>query len=172
MSQKGIALILPVDVNALYNPVFVEKLCVRFAESGLANSNSGIALHAASVLSGGEQLLGTLMKLRQAGCRIVLQQFGRNLDAFNQLTGKVVDCLILAPELVANLHNNLMDEMLISIIQSQTNERNIILLAGPVSVPAVLTTLTSLDVDGVWGSAVAERQPLSKLSEDHLFAIR
>ncbi len=56
MSQKRYCLILPVDVNALYNPVFVEKLCVRFAESGLANSNSGIALHAASVLSGGEQL--------------------------------------------------------------------------------------------------------------------
>ncbi|MCH9298058.1 diguanylate cyclase [Pantoea allii] len=172
MSQKGIALILPLDVNALYDPAFVENLCFRFAESGLADSHSGIALNAASVLASGERLIGALTKLRQAGCRIVLQHFGRNLDAFNQLTGKVVDCLILAPELVANLHNNLMDEMLISIIQSQTSQRDITLLAGPVSVPAVLTTLTRLDVDGVWGSAVAERQPLSKLAEESLFAIR
>ncbi|WP_041930837.1 EAL domain-containing protein [Pantoea ananatis] len=154
------------------DPAFVDNLCLRFAESGLARSHSGIALNASSVLSSGDGLIGALMKLRQAGCRIVLQHFGRNLDAFNQLTGKVVDCLILSPELVANLHNNLMDEMLISIIQSQTSQRDITLLAGPVSVPAVLTTLTSLEVDGVWGSAVAERQPMSRLAEAPLFAIR
>ncbi|WP_210507692.1 diguanylate cyclase [Pantoea ananatis] len=172
MSQKGIALILPLDVHALYDPAFVDNLCLRFAESGLARSHSGISLNASSVLSSGDGLIGALMKLRQAGCRIVLQHFGRNLDAFNQLTGKVVDCLILSPELVANLHNNLMDEMLISIIQSQTSQRDITLLAGPVSVPAVLTTLISLEVDGVWGSAVAERQPMSRLAEAPLFAIR
>ena len=79
---------------------------------------------------------------------------------------------MLAPELVSNVHNNLMDEMLLTIIQGQASQRNIALLAGPVSVPAVLTTLASLDVDGVWGSAVAERQPLSVLAEARFFAIR
>jgi EAL domain-containing protein (putative c-di-GMP-specific phosphodiesterase class I) len=94
----------------------------------------------------------------------MLEHFGRNLDAFNQLTGDMIDCLLLAPELVANVHTNLMDEMLVSIIQSQAEQRNIALLAGPVTVPAVLNTLASLDVHGVWGSAIAERQPLSSLA--------
>jgi EAL domain-containing protein (putative c-di-GMP-specific phosphodiesterase class I) len=79
---------------------------------------------------------------------------------------------VLAPELVANVHNNLMDEMLLTIIQGQATQRNISVLAGPVSVPALLSTLANLDVNGVWGSAVAERQPLRSLAEDHIFAIR
>jgi len=41
-----------------------------------------------------------------------------------------------------------------------------------VSVPAMLNTLATLDVDGVWGSAVAGRQPLRSLAEDRIFAIR
>jgi len=172
VNQKGIPVILPLDAGILSDAAFVEQLCQRFVAAGLSESHCGFAFPAASVLSKGDQLYSALLQLRQCGCRIVLQHFGRNLDAFTLLSNEVVDYLVLAPELVANVHNNLMDEMLLTIIQGQATQRNIAVLAGPVSVPAVLSTLATLDVDGVWGSAVAERQSLRALAEDRIFAIR
>jgi len=172
LNEKGIAVVLPLSAQALLDADFVQQLCRRFVAAGLSDSRCGFAFPAASVLTQGDRLHSALLQQRQSGCRIVLQHFGRNLDAFNQLCDEWVDCLVLAPELVSNVHNNLMDEMLLTIIQGQASQRNIALLAGPVSVPAVLTTLASLDVDGVWGSAVAERQPLSVLAEARFFAIR
>lgn len=172
LNNKGIQVILPLNAQILNDAAFVQQLCQRFVAEGLSDSRCGFAFPAASVLSKGDQLYAALMQLRQCGCRIVLQHFGRNLDAFNLLSDEVVDYLVLAPELVANVHNNLMDEMLLTIIQGQATQRNISVLAGPISVPAVLSTLATLDVDGVWGSAVAERQPLRSLAEDRIFAIR
>lgn len=172
LNEKGIPVILPLSVQALSDADFVRQLCRRFIAAGLTDSRCGFAFQTASVLSQSDQLHSALLQLRQCGCRIVLQQFGRNLDAFNQLSDELVDCLVLAPELVTNVHNNLMDEMLLTLIQGQAAQRNIALLAGPVSVPAVLTALAGLDVDGVWGSAVADRQPLSILAEARFFAIR
>ncbi|WP_442797495.1 diguanylate cyclase [Pantoea vagans] len=172
LNNKGIPVILPLNAQILNDAAFVQQLCQRFVAEGLSDSRCGFAFPAASVLSKGDQLYAALMQLRQCGCRIVLQHFGRNLDAFNLLSDEVVDYLVLAPELVANVHNNLMDEMLLTIIQGQATQRNISVLAGPISVPAVLSTLATLDVDGVWGSAVAERQPLRSLAEDRIFAIR
>lgn len=172
LNNKGIPVILPLNAQVLSDAAFVQQLCQRFVAEGLCDSRCGFAFPAASVLSKGDQLYAALMQLRQCGCRIVLQHFGRNLDAFNLLSNEVVDYLVLAPELVANVHNNLMDEMLLTIIQGLATQRNISVLAGPISVPAVLSTLATLDVDGVWGSAVAERQPLRSLAEDHIFAIR
>lgn len=172
LNQKGMPVILPLDAEILSDAAFVEQLCQRFVTAGLSESRCGFAFPAAGVLSKGDQLYSALLQLRQCGCRIVLQHFGRNLDAFTLLSNEVVDYLVLAPELVANVHNNLMDEMLLTIIQGQATQRNIVVLAGPVSVPALLSTLATLDVDGVWGSAVAERQPLRALAEDRIFAIR
>lgn len=172
LNNKGIPVILPLNAQVLSDAAYVQQLCQRFVAEGLSDSRCGFAFPAASVLSKGDQLYAALMQLRQCGCRVVLQHFGRNLDAFNLLSDEVVDYLVLAPELVANVHNNLMDEMLLTIIQGQATQRNISVLAGPISVPAVLSTLATLDVDGVWGSAVAERQPLRSLAEDRIFAIR
>jgi len=164
LNDNNISVILPLNTNALHDVEFVQRLCKRFNEAGLSSSRSGFALNAANVINGSDRLQASLLQLQQSGCCIMLEHFGRNLDAFNQLTGDMIDCLLLAPELVANVHTNLMDEMLVSIIQSQAEQRNIALLAGPVTVPAVLNTLASLDVHGVWGSAIAERQPLSSLA--------
>lgn len=172
LNHKGIAVVLPLHAQILSDAAFVHQLCQRFVAAGLADSHAGFAFPAASVIGKGDQIYAALRQLRQCGCRIVLQHFGRNLDAFNLLSDDVVDYLVLAPDLVANVHASLMDEMLLTIIQGQATQRHISVLAGPVSVPAVLNTLATLDVDGVWGSAVAERQPLRSLAEARLFAIR
>ncbi|WP_336792017.1 diguanylate cyclase [Pantoea anthophila] len=172
LNNKGIPVILPLSEELLGDAAFVQQLCQRFVAAGLASSRCGFAFPAASVLSKSDRLYTALLQLRECGCRIALHHFGRNLDAFNLLSDEVVDYLVLAPELVANAHTSLMDEMLLTIIQGQATQRHISVLAGPVSVPAVLSTLADLDVDGVWGSAVTERQPLRSLAEDRLFAIR
>ncbi|MEQ4531627.1 MAG: EAL domain-containing protein, partial [Mixta sp.] len=110
--------------------------------------------------------------LRQHGCRILLRGFGRNLDAFEQMPHEQIDFIQLAPDLTANVHSSLMDEMLVSIIHGQAQRLNIAVVAGPVDLPVALATLTSIGIDGVWGSAVKGCEPLNALLENSFFAIK
>ncbi|MEJ5173753.1 EAL domain-containing protein, partial [Erwinia sp. MYb416] len=103
---------------------------------------------------------------------IVLRDFGRNLDAFNQLPAEEIDYMILASELVANVHRNLMDEMMVSIIHGHAQRLGISTLAGPVELPGALNTLSGIGIDVVWGEVIAPRQPLSTLLLNSYFAIK
>ncbi|VTP71307.1 putative diguanylate cyclase [Leclercia adecarboxylata] len=43
---------------------------------------------------------------------------GRDMEVFNHLSAQMADYLLLDPDLVVNVHANLMDEMLVTIIQA------------------------------------------------------
>jgi EAL domain-containing protein (putative c-di-GMP-specific phosphodiesterase class I) len=58
-----------------------------------------------------------LQKLRQAGCRVIFSQVGRDMNVFTHLTANMADYLMLDAEVVSNVHGNLMDEMMVTIIQ-------------------------------------------------------
>ncbi len=172
LNNQGCQVILPLNAQVLSDAPVMQQLCQRFVTAGLSVSRCGFAFPAASVMSKSDQRYPRLLQLRQRGCRILLQLFGRILGAFNLLNNERVDYLVLAPERVANMQTNLMDEMLLTLIRGQPAQRNISVLTGPVSVSAMPSTLARLDVNGVWGSAVAERQPLRSQAEDRIYAIR
>ncbi len=112
-----------------------------------------------------------LDRLRQAGCHIILSHVGRDLEIFNHISRAVADYVMLDPEVVTNIHTNLMDEMLATIVLGHTRRLKLICIAGPVNQPMMTETLAGIGVDMIYGDALAPGQPLGLLLNSSYFAI-
>ena len=143
MLSKALTIVLPLSESGLRDPAFIAETLAHIARFGLPGDLLHFSLRAEGVMKADEQILHNLARLREQGCRIVLSDFGHNLDVFSQLPGDLIDYLILSPELTANVHCNLMDEMMVSILQGHAQRMNIATLAGPVDQQGALTTLST-----------------------------
>lgn len=83
----------------------------------------------------------------------------------------MADYLLLDSELCASLHGNLMDEMLVSIIQSHAQRLGVRTIAGPVQMPLIMDALSGIGIDLIYGDVIADAQPLDLLLNTSYFAI-
>ncbi|WP_158783554.1 diguanylate cyclase [Pantoea sp. BAV 3049] len=169
---KELTVILPLSAAGLHDESFIAETTALSGRANLPGKWLYFSLPSEALLNADEQTRRNVEHLRDSGCGIVLNNFGRNLDAFNQLPVELIDYLILSHDLIANVHCNLMDEMMVSILQGHAQRLNIATLAGPAELPVALTTLSTIGVDCVWGGAIADRQPLSALLNNSDFAIK
>ena len=172
VASKGLTLVLPLSEQGVRSEAFITEVLAQMARFSLPASLLFFSVPADAFTGQDDRVLNNVARLRATGGRIVLRDFGRNLDAFNQLPADLIDYLMLSPELTANVHCNLMDEMMVSILQGHAQRLNIATLAGPVGLPAALTTLSNIGVDYVWGEAISGQEPLSTLLINSYFAIK
>lgn len=172
VARKAISMALPLSAYGLKDDVFIRYLLDKISSGGVAGNLLHFMLDIDTLLEQHETLHANIARLRQLGCGIVLRDFGRNLDAFNLLHADEIDYLMLSADLVTNVHCNLMDEMMVSIIHGHAQRLNIATLAGPVELPLALTTLATIGIDVVWGEAVGSPQTLTTLLSNSYFAIK
>ena len=172
VARKAISIALPLSAYGLKDHAFINYLLDKIRSGSVPGNLLRFMLDADTLLEQHETLHANIARLRALGCGIVLRDFGRNLDAFNQLHADEIDHLMFSADLVTNVHCNLMDEMLVSIIHGHALRLNIATLAGPVELPLALTTLATIGIDGVWGEAVGNQQTLSALLTNSYFAIK
>lgn len=169
---KALTVALPLSGYALRDDGFISDLLGTLGRFGISADLLCFTVSAEAMLNADAKVLNNVGRLRTTGCKLVLRDFGQQLDAFSQLPGEMIDYLLLNPALTANIHANLMDEMMVSILQGHAQRLGIATLAGPVEQPVALTTLANIGVDGVWGSAIAQREPLNALLMNSYFAIK
>ena len=172
VARKAISLALPLSAYGLKDDTFISYLLARIRSGSVQGNLLRFMLDVDTLLEQDETLHANIARLRALGCGIVLREFGRNLDAFNLLHADEIDYLMLSADLVTNVHCNLMDEMMVSIIHGHALRLNIATVAGPVELPLALTTLATMGVDVVWGDAVGSPQTLSALLTNSYFAIK
>lgn len=170
--SKVLTIVLPLSEQGLRSDTFVTEALAQIARFNIPADLLHFSVHADALAEEEGRVRYNVERLRDRGCKIVLRDFGRNLDAFNQLPGELIDYLMLSHELIANVHCNLMDEMMVSILQGHAQRLNIATLAGPVELPVALTTLSNIGVDCVWGEIIAGQEPLSSLLINSYFAIK
>ena len=90
---------------------------------------------------------GVYKKLRQAGCRVILSQIGRDMDIFTHLSPNMADYLMLDAEVVSNVYGNLMDEMMVTIVQGHAQRLGMRTIAGPCNQPIMMDTLSGIGID-------------------------
>jgi len=112
-----------------------------------------------------------MIKLRNAGCRVIVSQVGRDMEIFNQLTRQMCDYIMIEPELVTDVHTNLMDEMMVTIIQGHAQRLGLKCIAGPADQALIMDTLSGIGIDMIWGDTIAQTQPLDMLLNQGYFAI-
>lgn len=170
VASKGLSVALPLSAAGLCSATLIDELLEQLEHSPLPPRLLHLIIPA-DVIVTQAVAVAALQKLRQRGCQIILSQVGRDLHLFNLLTPYIADYLLLDSDLIANVHESLMDEMLTSIIQGHAQRLDIKTLAGPVQHSQVVDTLSRIGVDLIYGDAIAEAQPLDLLLNTSYFAI-
>ncbi len=171
VAAKGMGVALPLSEAGLASVTLVDELLDLITKGPLPARLLHLAI-AADVLSNtDENVQQGLQKLRQAGCRVVLTRVGRDMNVFSQLSANTADYLLLDADVVTNVHGNLMDEMMVTIIQGHAQRLGIKTIAGPCHQSIMMNTLSGIGVDFIYGDTIGEAQPLDLLLNTSYFAI-
>ena len=171
VAAKGMGVALPLSQAGLSSVTLVDEL-IELLEKGTFPGRLLHLIISAEVLRNtDENLQQGLQKLRHAGCRVVLSQVGRDMSLFSHLSANMADYLMLDPDVVSNVHGNLMDEMMVTIIQGHAQRLGMKTLAGPCNQPMMMDTLSGIGIDVIYGDTIGAPQPLELLLNTSYFAI-
>ncbi|MHA7845837.1 diguanylate cyclase [Serratia sp. D1N4] len=166
IQRLGLSVALPLATDNMLDREFQHYLQEKLAASILPHQTLFLMVDEAIILdhteSGGE----FIRQLQQLGCKLIVDGFGRNLNAFDRLNGQKLDYVRIDERFVTNVHSNQMDELMVSILNNAAHRIHAKTLAGPVEQLATLNTLTALGIDLVDGDLIALEQPLIKLLDD------
>ncbi|ENM2866610.1 diguanylate cyclase [Citrobacter koseri] len=171
VASKGVSIALPLSAAGLSRATFIDELLEQLERSPLPPRLLHLVIPAHVLMQESDKAIPAIQILRQAGCRIVLSQVNRDLALFDCLSAHMADYLLLDSELCASLHGNLMDEMLVSIIQSHAQRLGVRTIAGPVQMPLIMDALSGIGIDLIYGDVIADAQPLDLLLNTSYFAI-
>lgn len=171
VAGKGLGIALPLSVAGLSSTPLVDELLDLLTRGPMPGRLLHLVIHADALMREGATIIDNLKRLRHAGCRIILSHVGHDLEVFNHLTPHMADYLLLEPELVTNVHGNLMDEMMVTIIQGHAQRLGLKSIAGPTSQPLMMDTLSGIGIDMIYGDIISQAQPLDLLLNTSYFAI-
>lgn len=171
VAAKGMGVALPLSEAGLASVTLVDELLDMLEKSPLPGRLLHLMIAVDVVQSTDQNVQQGLQKLRQAGCRVVLSKVGHDMNVFSVLSANVADYLMLDADVVTNVHGNLMDEMMVTIIQGHAQRLGMKTLAGPCNQPIMMDTLSGIGIDFIYGDTIAEPQPLDLLLNTSYFAI-
>lgn len=172
INRKGLALAIPLSEVALLKEEFRQSLLTRVQQTQLTPQSLYWIVDESTLLQYPLVVGNFLAKLQQLGCKLIIKEFGHNLNDFDLLTAHTIDYLKFNSELITNIHTNQMDEVLISIINGTAQRASIGTIAGPADLPLTLTKLISLDVALADGETIGPAIPLRDLLNSGYFAVK
>lgn len=171
VAAKGLGVALPLSSAGLSSTKLVDELLDLLEHGPMPGRLLHLMINADVLLRQGKEIADNLKKLRHAGCRIIISQIGHDLEIFNHLAPYTADYIMLDQELVTNVHGNLMDEMMVTIIQGHAQRLSLKSIAGPTNQPMMMDTLSGIGIDLIFGDTISQAQPLDMMLNTSYFAI-
>lgn len=171
ITAKGLGVALPLSVHGLASSSLVDELLLMLESGPMPGRLLHLVIPADALVREGHTRIENLRRLRHAGCRIILSRVGHDLDVFERITPHMADYLLLEPELVSNVHGNLMDEMMVTIIQGHAQRLGLKSIAGPTHQPMMMDTLSGIGIDLIYGDTISQAHPLDLMLNTSYFAI-
>ncbi|HEI9905350.1 TPA: diguanylate cyclase [Serratia marcescens] len=172
IKRKGLSLALPLATDSLLNTDFQRELTERVRASSLPPQALLFSVDEAVVLEHAAHCRACLRELQQLGCRLIVNGFGHNINAFDELGDQKIDIIRVDERFITNVHCNQMDELMVSMLNGAAHRIKAQTLAGPAHQPVTLQALRDIGVDLADGDQVALEQPLAVLLSDGYFGIR
>jgi len=170
IANKGICVAIPVSTEGLLQPTLRADLLGMLDETPLPMSSINLMIDDAVLLKHPD-LRVFIAEIRRRGCKIVVQNIGKNMVEFNQLPADTVDYVQIDPSFMAQIHYNQMHEVLVTILHGNTHRLNAQTLAGPADITETLEKLTGIGIDLVGGDTIAPETSLEKLLNTGYFGI-
>ncbi|MGN7974819.1 diguanylate cyclase [Serratia sp. 22264] len=172
ISRKGLSVALPLATDSLLDAQFQRDLLTTFGASPLQPEALLLMVDDAALLEHAAICKPFIHQLQQLGCKLIVNGFGHDLNAFDELHGQKIDYIRIDERFITNVHCNQMDELMVSMLNSAAHRVQAQTLAGPAHQPITLNTLQAIGVDLVDGDTVALELPLSELLSSGYFGIR
>lgn len=169
--RKGICVTLPLATDSVLDLDFQHYLLEKLAASVLPAATLHLMVDETIILDHPEDGGAFIRRLQALGCKLIVNGFGRNLNAFDQLNGQTIDYIRIDERFIIDVHCNQMDELMVSMLNGAAHRIQAQTLAGPAHQQVTLTTLTAIGVDLVDGDAIECERPLSHLLDTGYFAI-
>jgi len=171
VAAKGLGVALPLSIAGLASQTLVDEVLGLLEQEAMPGRLLHLIIHADAMLREGSAINDNLKRLRHAGCRVILSHIGHDLEVFNRLSAHVADYLLLDPMLVTQMHGNLLDEMMVTIIQGHAQRLGMKSIAGPTNQPLMMDTLSGIGIDLIYGDIISQAQPLELMLTSSYFAI-
>ena len=171
LTCKGFGVSLPISSVGLSSKSLVNELLNALAKYKMPARLLHLASSSEALSHASTQLNDNLQKLKQAGCKLLISQVNRAPEMLNTVNCQLFDYVMIDSELMVNIHENVMNEMMVSIIHGHAHRLSLRSIAGPAETQAQFDTLSSLGIDLIFGGAVSPAQPLDVLLSHSYFAI-
>ncbi|MDA5533461.1 diguanylate cyclase [Yersinia mollaretii] len=172
INRKGLALAIPLSEIALLKEDFRQSLLSLVQQTPLPPQSLYWMVDESTLLQYPFAIGNFLAKLQELGCQLIVKEFGHNLNDFELLAEHTINYLKFNSDLIAHIHINQMDEVLVSIINGTAQRANIATLAGPAELPPTLSKLIAIGVDLADGETIGRTQPLSEVLHSGYFAAK
>lgn len=169
VTARGISVTLPLSAAGLASPTLVDELLEGLAQHAMPARLLHLIIHVDSLAHAGVQ--DGLARLRAAGCKIILSHVGHDMELFNHLMPGQADYIMFDPDIISNVHVNLMDEMMVTIVQGHAQRLGMKTIAGPTNQALMMDTLSGIGVDLIYGDLIAHSQPIEMMLNTSYFAI-
>lgn len=171
VANKGFGVALPLSNPGLASDALIDELLVLLARSPLPARLLHLQINSDALNLEDERVHKNLERLRESGCQMVLTHVGRDLEIFDKINRLSFSYILIDNELIQNIHCNLMDEMMVTIVHGHTQRLNLQTIAGPADLSMVMDTLSGIGIDLIYGETISPPQPLGMLLSTSYFAI-
>ncbi|CCJ83153.1 FIG00553591: hypothetical protein [Cronobacter dublinensis 1210] len=171
VATKGVGVALTLSGATLLNAQRLDALLAQLDASHLPPRLLHFIVSSEVLTQDAATARRQLLRLREAGCRVVLSHVGRELEVFEHICAQCADYIMVASDLVMDAHASLMDEMLLTIVMGNARRLGLETIAGPADQQSLLETLASMGIDLVYGETVAQTQSLAARLATSYFSI-
>jgi len=171
LTSKGFGVTLPISAVGLSSKSLVNELLNALAKHKMPARLLHLSISSEVLSHASTQLNDNLLKLKQAGCKLLISHVNRAPEMLNTVNRNLFDYVMIDSELMVNIHENVMNEMMVSIIHGHAHRLSLRSIAGPAETQAQFDTLSALGIDLMFGESVSPAQPLDLLLSHSYFAI-
>jgi len=171
LTSKGFGVTLPVSAVGLSSKSLVNELLNTLAKHKMPARLLHLSVSSEALAHASTQLNDNLLKLKQAGCQLLISHVNRAPEMLNTVNSNLFDYVMIDSDLMVNIHANVMNEMMVTIIHGHAHRLALRSIAGPAETRQQFDTISALGIDLMFGEAVAPAQPLDLLLSHSYFAI-
>jgi EAL domain-containing protein (putative c-di-GMP-specific phosphodiesterase class I) len=161
--------ILPVSVNLsrsdVFDPTLVDRLDQLIGSNGLDYKNIKLEVTESAYTDNAKRVLEVIMRLREKGFEIEMDDFGSGYSSLNMLSDMPIDVLKMDMKFIRNLESNETDRKLVSLILDIAKYLKVSVVAEGVETEGQLNILRSGECDLVQGYYFSRPLPPDEFEE-------
>jgi EAL domain-containing protein (putative c-di-GMP-specific phosphodiesterase class I) len=152
--------------QSLCDPEFLAYVLQEVENSGVAASQICFEVTETEAVTNLSSAVHLITRIKEAGCRFALDDFGSGMSSFSYLKNMPVDYLKIDGSFVRNIADDPTDHAMVSSINQVAHIMGIETIAEYVESDAIRAALESLNVDYGQGYALARPAPLDELLQE------